>query len=68
MSVKNKDVWGLDGTFRTLEIDWSAGGVITWTFAGDTDNYTDGSPLDDGGIGVMGPGDSNLYVDNFREV
>jgi len=57
-----------DTTWRELGISWAADGTITWTFAGETDNWLDGTPLTASGIGVQcaSAALADIYVDNWH--
>ena len=68
-SQKSKEVAQLpDNSWRDLQITWAVDGKVTWSFGGDTDNWTDASPLTAKGIGVESAISSanDLYVDYWR--
>ncbi|MBA7477977.1 hypothetical protein ES707_13392 [subsurface metagenome] len=60
-----------DNTWRDLEIHWRSVPTITWTWRGVSDNWTDPSPFDTGGIGIVGNNNiaqpADWRVDWFRE-
>ncbi|GAI91070.1 unnamed protein product, partial [marine sediment metagenome] len=61
-----------DSTWRDLEIHWRSVPTITWTWRAETDNWTDPSPFETGGIGIVGNKNiaqpADWRVDWFREV